>query len=143
MLRTINRVPRNLDELYRDMDTVVQHLFGDDRVPVGFTPRTNVAESESQFEISMELPGLTTDDVQLEVEDGCLVVSGEHKNETEAEGKTYHRVERRYGTFRRVVRIPDNVDQERIDANFQNGILTVTLPKSQEEKTRKITIKTS
>lgn len=141
MLRTINRVPRNFDDLYREMDNVVQHLFGDDNLPQGFSPRTNVAETAQAFEISLELAGVSPDDVHVDVENGFLVVSGERKNETEQEGKTFHRVERRYGSFRRAVKLPENIVEEQIEAHYNDGILTVVLPKGEKEKTRKISVK--
>lgn len=143
MLRAINRVPRNFDELYREMDTVVQHLFGDENVPQGFAPRTNVAETETAFEISLELPGVNPEDVHVGIENGYLVVQGERKSETEQEGKKFHRVERRYGAFRRAVRVPEHTAEDRIEAHYRDGILTVVLPKGEKEKTRKIAIRTS
>ena len=143
MLRIINRVPQNFDELYREMDSVVQQLFGDEKVPQGFSPRTNVAETASAFEVSVELPGVRPEEVHVGVEEGYLVVSGDHKNEPEQVGKTFHRVERRYGTFRRTIRVPENVVEDQIEAAYRDGVLTIVLPKADKEKPRKIEIKTS
>jgi len=141
MLRAINRVPRNFDALYREMDNVVQHLFGEEGAPQGFTPRTNVAETQTHFEVTLELPGVSSDQIHVGVEKGYLVVSGERASEQHVEGKTYHRVEHRYGTFRRSISVPENVVEENIEASFRDGILTVVLPKGEKEKARRIAVK--
>lgn len=143
MLRAINRVPRNFDALYREMDNVVQHLFGDDNVPQGFSPRANVAETPTAFEVTLELPGVTSENIHVGIEDGYLVVSGERTSEREQEDKTFHRIEHRYGAFRRAVRIPENVVEDNVEATCRDGILTIVLPKGEKEKSRRIEVKSA
>ncbi|MDA0658293.1 MAG: Hsp20/alpha crystallin family protein [Planctomycetota bacterium] len=143
MLRAINRVPRNFDALYREMDNVVQHLFGDDNLPQGFSPRANVAETPTAFEVTLELPGVTSENIHVGIEDGYLIVSGERTSEREKEGKTFHRIEHRYGAFRRAVRIPENVVEDNVEATYRDGILTIVMPKGEKEKSRRIEVKSA
>jgi HSP20 family protein len=109
----------------------------------GRAPIVDVAERENEYEITAELPGMEEKDIDLTVSDGVLTIKGERKEEKEEKNKDYHISERRYGSFQRSFRLPDGVDDSRIDAKFKNGLLTVTLPKSAEaqKKSKKIEIK--
>jgi len=91
--------------------------------------------------ISAELPGIDIKDVDITLSDGLLTVKGEKKHEKEDKGEDYHRIERRYGSFNRSFRIPGKVDTDKVDANYKNGILKLTLPKAEESKTKKIEVK--
>lgn len=105
------------------------------------SPRANVVELDNRYEISMDLPGLKSDEFEVEFEDNELRVSGERKVEREEQGKTFHRVERRYGKFRRSFTLPPDVDSENIDARYEQGVLTVAVPKSASQMPRKIEVK--
>jgi HSP20 family protein len=105
-------------------------------------PRVNVEETKDELVLSAELPGMTHDDVSIELENGVLTISGE-KTEERTEGedeRRYHLWERRYGAFQRSFTLPRTVKAEDIRAGFENGILTVRMPKAAEAKTRKIAI---
>ena len=91
---------------------------------------------------SVELPGMNPEDVHVEFKDGHLWVTGERKQESEEKGKTYHRVERRYGSFRRVIAIGNEVDAEKVDATYKDGVLTVDIPKAAAAQPKRIQIKT-
>ena len=95
--------------------------------------------------LQAELPGLTSEDVELSVENGVLTISGEKKQEREEgeEGTDYHLVERRYGRFERRFSVPRSVLPEKVKADFANGTLNITLPKAEAAKPRRIPIKTS
>lgn len=101
----------------------------------------NVAELDDRYEISLDLPGLESEDFQVEYEDGQLRISGERKFEKEEEGRTYHRVERRYGKFARAFALPRDVDGEKIEARYERGVLLVSVPKAESAKPRKIEVK--
>lgn len=97
--------------------------------PFASFPRVDTAEDEKQYEISIELPGVDEKDITLSIEGGALSVKGEKKSEREEKKRDYHLTERSYGSFSRSFRLPENVDQERIEADFAKGVLRITLPK--------------
>jgi HSP20 family protein len=106
-----------------------------------FLPEANMTETDKGVEVTMELPGMTPEQVKVEFHDGALWVTGEKKEEKEEKGKTFHRVERRTGQFRRVFAMPTVVDEGKIAAKFDGGVLTITLPKTEQAVPRKIEIK--
>jgi HSP20 family protein len=110
-----------------------------------FQPRIDVGETETEIKISAELPGLDEKDIEVSLAHDMLTISGEKKEEKEDKGKNYYRIERSYGSFRRSLRLPTEVEQDKVDATFKNGVLTITLPKTPEaqQSTKKITIKST
>jgi HSP20 family protein len=99
-------------------------------------------QTDEAVVIKMGLPGVEPGDIQVSVTDGVLTVRGEVKEEKEEKEKTYHLRERRFGSFSRSVKLPSNVNVEKSDAQFENGVLTLTLPKAEEAKPRTIAVKT-
>jgi HSP20 family protein len=110
---------------------------------VGFVPRTNLVETEDRFEVTVDLPGVKPEDVHVEFNDGTLWIRGEQKEEQEEKGKTFHRVERHYGEFRRMVPLPKTIDEAAVNAKFKDGVLMVTVPKTEEAKPRHIEVKSN
>jgi HSP20 family protein len=106
-----------------------------------FLPAANLSETDKAFELHVELPGMKPEDVKVEMHDGNLVITGEKHEEQEEQGKTFHRLERRSGSFRRVFPLPAAVDENAIDARFADGVLKITLPKTEEAAPKKIAIK--
>ncbi len=99
------------------------------------TPRVDIAEDATHFHITMELAGVNKEDVKVEFNEGrVLSISGERKQEEAKESKNYHRVERRYGSFTRSFTLPENVNEDMIDARFENGLLMLAIPKKEEQK---------
>lgn len=109
----------------------------------GFSPDMNVTEDDKNVHVSVELPGMDTGDIELSLSDNALTIKGEKKAENEHEEKGYHRVERSYGTFERIVNLPAEVDEAGAEAKFEKGILTIVLPKKalEERKAKRIAIK--
>jgi len=106
--------------------------------------RMNVSETENEFRITAELPGVTEQDVDVRLDDDMLTIRGEKRSEQKDEKENYHFVERSFGSFQRSLRLPFAVDPEQVQARFENGILTVTLPKTQQqERSRRIQIQGS
>ncbi len=97
-----------------------------------FTPRVDVAETETAFELHIALPGLEKDQIKVEVKDGLLTISGERKQVTETSTK-FRTIETRYGSFSRSFRLGETANAETISAEFKNGILLVTVPKKETE----------
>jgi HSP20 family protein len=104
-------------------------------------PSMDVAETDTQIEIKMDVPGMKPEEVNVEVQGNTLVVTGEHKEEKEEKGKTFHRIERKSGSIQRSITLPCEVQEAQIVAECKNGVLTVTLPKAEQAKTRKIPVK--
>ena len=105
--------------------------------------RVEVSETADGFDIAAEVPGMSEDDLDIDLSNDVLTIKGEKKAEREDTGRTYHVSERRYGRFQRSFRVPETIDRDNIDARFSNGVLTVHLPKRGEakEQTRKINVK--
>jgi HSP20 family protein len=106
-----------------------------------FLPEANIKESDKAIEVDVELPGMKPEDVKVELHDRVLSISGEKKEEKEESGKTFHRVERRSGSFRRAFTLPMEVEEGGVDANFTDGVLHVTLPKTVKAAPKKIEVK--
>jgi HSP20 family protein len=103
----------------------------------------DVRETHDELTLQAELPGLTSNDVDVSVENGVLAITGEKKQEVQEgkEGSEYHLIERRYGRFERRFTLPRTVDAEKVRAEFSHGVLQVTLPKAESAKPRKIEVK--
>ncbi len=106
-----------------------------------FVPSMDVSETETQFEVDVYLPGLRKEDIQIEMENGLLTVSGERKMEREEAGRKFHKIENLYGIFRRSLQLPDHIDHDSVHAEFQDGILRISVNKSEEKVRKQITIK--
>jgi HSP20 family protein len=100
-----------------------------------------VAETDAALEVTVELPGMKPDDFKVEVHNGNLWITGEKKEEKEEKGKTFHRYERHFGAFRRIVPLPTTVKAEKVDAIYRDGVLKVALPKTEEVKPKAIPVK--
>lgn len=105
-----------------------------------WAPPVDIAEEKDKIVITAELPGFKENEIEIQTENGMLTLRGERKFEKEANGKNYHRVERSYGQFVRTFSLPNNVDREKIRAEFKNGLLEVELPKREDAKPRTIRI---
>ncbi len=140
------RVPTTLwDDLFnvrREFDRFIDQ-FGARELTSAWMPPVDVRETEDAILVDVELPGMTVEEVDVRVENGVLTVSGEKKSEIEEgkEGTNYHLVERRYGRFERSFTLPRTVDAEKVDAQFNNGVLSITLPKAETAKPRRIQIR--
>lgn len=110
-----------------------------------FSPQADAATTENAYQIELELPGVKEDDIDISLHDGVLMVKGEKRSEREEKGKSYYFSERAYGSFQRSFRLPGDVNPDKIDANFTNGVLSIKLPKREEveDKTTRIAINSS
>jgi len=107
-----------------------------------FAP-TDVSEDENSLRITMELPGVDSNDVRLSLENNVLTIRGEKKQQIDDDSERIHRFERTYGMFERTFVLPNTVDSERIDARYENGVLQVTIPKAERAKPREIRVNAS
>lgn len=103
-------------------------------------PIVDVAETEEAYEIKAEIPGLKKEDIKISLEEGLLTLQGEKKEEKEKEKRNYHRVERVYGAFHRSFRLPREIEAGKIKACYEDGILSVVIPKSEKLKPKEIAV---
>lgn len=117
---------------------------GESGITGDFAPRLDISETEKEVTISAELPGMEPEDINIAIDRGTLTISGEKHAEKEEKGKRFYRVERSYGSFHRAIPLPNEVDEDKIDAKFKRGVLKVKLPKTKaaQEQSRRIPIKT-
>jgi len=138
-----NEMNRMFDQFFNDPFTLLS--IPSMRSVSDFMPRIDVSENENAMLVTAELPGMEEKDIQISLEHDVLVISGEKKSDVEEKGKSFHRVERTYGSFHREIPLVTDIQEDKIEAAFKNGVLTVTLPKTPAaaKQARKITIKSS
>lgn len=132
------------DDVRREMDGLLGHFFGGNGGTEGaqwHAPAANFSETEKAYEVSLDVPGLKPEDFNVELRQGELWITGERKEHTEEQDRKWHRVETRFGQFRRVFRLGNDVDSANVEASYKDGVLHISVPKSQESQTRKITVK--
>ena len=112
----------------------------ENKTGVAWQPRINVIDLEDKYEISAELPGMNRDDVKIELNNNILILSGEKKEDHEIKDRSFYRRERSYGRFQRSFRLSPEVEADNIEAKFDSGILTLSLPKSEKTVAKKIEI---
>ncbi|GAA5519124.1 hypothetical protein Lsed01_01562 [Demequina sediminis] len=127
-----------------DFQRIVQQFFGDTDTTLSgaFSPALDVEETEDGFTMHVELPGVKPDQVDVSLEENVLTVSGERNFYDEKNAEGFRRVERRFGRFHRAVRLPDRVDPDKVTASYKDGLLTVTVAKSEAAKPRRIAVST-
>jgi HSP20 family protein len=132
-----------LDRLHHEIDQVFGNFFrglswpslfqnGDPWLGGMMLPKVDIAESAKQYTITVEVPGVEEKDIDLTIADGTLTIRGEKHYEKEDKDRQYHRVERSYGHFQRVISLPGDAKEDAIEAKFKNGILTLTIPKTAQ-----------
>ena len=136
---------RELASLQGEMNQLFSTFFGDTTSPGNgqtrrWIPAMDLVETQDHFVVRADLPGLTEDDISIELEDNVLTISGDRQHEEKTEKEGYFRVERAFGKFARTLTLPDGVDADAINAEFSNGVLEVRIPKPEERKPRKVAI---
>jgi len=136
---------RDFERMRRDMDRLWGSFFqrGVRRTDedAEWLPSLDVAETKDEIVVKAEVPGMDPKNIDISLSDGLLTIKGEKKQEREEKEEDYHLVERSYGTFTRSIRLPKEVRRDKISASYKNGVLKVTLPKSEEAKQKEIKIK--
>ena len=133
----------------KSLQEEVERLFGDvfpsraigsETLPRMWSPLTDLSELENEYVLKMDLPGLPKENIEIKIEDHRLVVSGEKKEETKKEGENFLSAERCYGSFYRSFSLPSATKEEAIKAEFENGVLTIHVPKVETAQPRKVSI---
>ncbi len=130
----------------REFDDLIERFF--DREPMisqglftrGFAPAIDVYETDNDIVVQAEIPGMEPNDLDVNLAGDVLTIKGEKKGEHEERGENFHRIERSYGSFSRSISLPCEVEQDRVDASYKNGVLHLTLPKSENCKKRAVKI---
>ena len=132
-----------LDRMFNQMlgDVWGTQLPGEDVSPRLWMPPVDIRETEEALMFAVELPGLTKENIDLTLENNILTISGERKFEKETKSEEYHRMERSYGNFSRSFTLPAGVRTDKVDANFEHGVLHIQLPKQEGAKPKKISIR--
>lgn len=137
---------RDLAAMQERMNRVFEDFLGrgtapeEGFVPATWAPAVDIYETDDSVVVKAELPGLTREQVDVEIRDRVLTLRGERKVEKDVKGESYHRMERAYGSFLRSFSLPSVVDEEKITAKLDNGVLEITLPKKAEAKPKQIKV---
>jgi len=133
---------REVDSLQSEVNRVFDAFFGAGRSAPSrrWVPAMDLAETDERLILRADLPGLKREDVEIEIKDNVLTVSGERKDRHEEEREGYHRVERVFGSFGRSLTLPRGVDADKVVAEFADGVLEVTIPKPAERKPHRVEI---
>lgn len=145
MMRDLIRRNRGQSEL-NPFERLVSDLFepfGEQALRQTWVPAVNIEETEEGYEVTAELPGLKKEDVNITVEQNLLTISGERKWNEEQENRNFHRVERGYGRFLRTFALPQQVAADQVRATFEDGVLHISIPKSEGAKPRRVQISES
>jgi HSP20 family protein len=132
---------REVDTLQSEVNRIFDTFFGGNDVRTRrWVPAMDLVETDDHLVLRADLPGLKRDDVDIEVKDGVLTISGERKAEQEERSEGFYRVERAFGSFSRSLTLPDGVDAQQVSADFTDGVLEVRIPKPEETKPVRVAI---
>ena len=131
-------------DFHRDFDNFVNRFFGEEPSRVfgaSFSPAIDILEKDNEILITAEIPGIDQKDLEVDLTGGVLTIKGEKKEEREEKGENFHRVERSFGRFSRSFALPSEVQEDKVEAKYKDGILSLILPKTESSKAKKIPVK--
>jgi len=131
----LDEMQQRLNRLFVDRPAEKDVAFAD------FMPAVDIQETDNEFVFKADLPDVKKEDVKVHMQDGVLAIEGERQKEKEERGKRFHKIERQYGRFVRRFALPTDVDTEKIRAEFKDGVLNVTIPKTATAKPKLIDVK--
>ena len=138
---------RSAQDEMAQMSPMLAHALGLHGQPQGsdrataWAPALDISERKDAYLVTVELPGLKSEDLDITMEDGLLTIKGERQFTSESSEQQFHRVERRYGAFRRSITLPAQVQADHIEATFDNGVLQIVVPKAEEAKPKRIQVR--
>ena len=133
-----------ISALREEMNDLRARLWGDDDdswFAGSIVPSLDLSETDTAVQVRMDLPGMNAKDIDIQMSGNVLSVSGQRQEEKEEKGRTFHRIERRYGNFSRSVTVPCAVAESEVAAEYRDGVLTIILPKTEESKAHKVVVK--
>lgn len=146
-VRELANFPSDILSMQKEINHMFDRFFrggtvADDGImTTNWLPAVDLIEKDDEFVAKVELPGVNKDDVKITMQDNILTVRGEKKEEKETRQSNYHRLERSYGSFQRSFTLPNAVKADKVEAQYKDGILTITLPKSEEAKRKQIEVR--
>lgn len=142
MTRMLSLIPRTGEfKTFLPVTSVFDRFFDDFAYKNEVMPAFDIFETEKEYLITAEIPGIDVKDIDITLSDGILTIKGEKKKEEESKERNYHCIERHYGSFERRFKIPETVKTDKLDAKYNGGILKLSLPKSGKAKARQIEVK--
>ena len=141
------RMPGMFGDFRQEMDGLLSRFFGNEgpaatgEVSNWLSPSCNISESDEAWMVTVDLPGMSKDDIGVEIRNGELWVTGERKEHKEEKDKTYHRTESHYGCFQRGIRLGEDLDVENVDAEYKDGVLRISVPKTETSRTKRVEVK--
>lgn len=137
---------RQVERVHDAFDAMIQDLLSNTwgnpaELATDWLPSTDIVESDSHYAVKMDLPGMRRDEIKVSVQNGTLTVSGSRSRENTENAKGYTRFERSYGSFTRTFQVPNSIDAKRIEASYKDGVLSLTLPKSEEARPKEIEVR--
>ncbi|WP_341790437.1 Hsp20/alpha crystallin family protein [Rickettsia endosymbiont of Polydrusus tereticollis] len=148
--RIRNKSEANNNARYSYLDNIFNEFFNDfySLTNPGLTdtarnlaPRTDISETDTEYNLEVELPGVVQQNIELKIDNNILTIKGSREESSEDKNKNYHMRERYYGTFQRSISLPLNINEENVEARFENGILHIKIPKKEQSTSRKIEVK--
>lgn len=137
---TFGRLSNLREELDRLFEAPLGELGRASQLLSGWTPALDIGEDKDNIVVKAELPGMKKEEIEVSLHDGCLSISGERKAEEKVKDAEVYRAERFVGRFQRTVTLPAAVAADKVNAQYRDGVLTITLPKSEEAKPKQITV---
>ncbi|HZD68186.1 MAG TPA: Hsp20/alpha crystallin family protein [Actinomycetes bacterium] len=143
---------RDLTSIQDEINSMFDRVFGRRTAGTGreggltaasWAPAVDISERKDAYVVSAEVPGINPEDLDVTLEDGLLTIQGERRMEEETGDRQYHRVERRYGAFRRSITLPSQVKADAIEASYSDGVLQVVVPKSEAAQPKKIDVRSA
>ncbi|SMC25584.1 heat shock protein Hsp20 [Desulfacinum hydrothermale DSM 13146] len=141
LFRPFEEMEREMERLRAEMDRLLPGFRSLRTARVGVFPPLNVSEDKDNLYVRAELPGMHPDQIEISVEGDTLTLRGERKPAPLGDNVSYHRREREFGRFRRSLTLPTRIDVDAVEATFNNGVLTIVLPKAQEVRPKQIPVK--
>ncbi|MCC8369016.1 MAG: Hsp20/alpha crystallin family protein [Rickettsia endosymbiont of Oxypoda opaca] len=148
--RIRNKAEVNNNARYSYLDNIFNEFFNDfysltnsglTDIARNLAPRTDISETDTEYNLEVELPGVVQQNIELKIDNNILTIKGSREESSEDKNKNYHMRERYYGTFQRSISLPLNINEEDIEARFENGILHIKIPKKEQSTSRKIEVK--
>ena len=139
-LRELENISERFSQLFGQLSSA-RSDGGESMTVADWVPNVDIAEDDREYLIKVEIPEVDKNDVKVTVQEGMLVIQGERKKEQEQKGKRFHRMERVYGTFVRSFVLPEDVTEDKVSAEFKDGMLMVHLPKSEKAKPKTLEVK--
>lgn len=136
----LNQLQRELERSFENLRTDLERGGEETAATVEWAPAVDIKEEADRYVVHADLPGVKADDIDVDLHNGILTIKGHRETEAKEEKENYKRIERIYGSFYRRFALPESVDEEKIEAKYDNGVLTITIPKKPQHQPKKITV---